>query len=299
MTDLLAVELKRFWSRRLFRVLVILFMLALLVAGVIALFVSDDSDDAVARAQAESRQQIDQCLEFWEGQGQTDLPPEVEDVREFCESQVFVEDPRFPYNEMPGVMEGLAIPFLMLGWLIGASFVGAEWNHRTMTTMLTWEPRRSRLLVSKLIALVAGVFVVTLLVQAFTMLAFLPAGLFVGNMDGMDSSWWRDLVEQSLRTGGLGVLASVFGMSLAMLGRNTAAALGVGFVYLAVVESLIRGFKPQWSEWLVGNNIALVLDPGDVFDVGHGMGAAALLLAAYAGGLFLVALAFFKRRDLA
>ena len=301
MTDLLAVELKRFWSRRLFRVLAILFMLALLVSGVVALFVSDGDAEAVARAEAERQRQMDQCMEFWQGEGAGDLPPEVEDVQDFCESQTFVQDPRFPYNDMPGLLEGLAVPFLMLGWLIGASFVGAEWNHRTMTTMLTWEPRRSRLLVTKLIALIVGVFVVTLLVQAFTMLAFLPAGLAVGNMEGMDGSWWRDVVEQALRTGGLGVFASVFGMSLAMLGRNTAAALGFGFVYLAVVETLIRGFRPEWADWLLGDNLALVLvgSQAQVFGMSHSVAEGALLLAFYAAGLFLVALAFFKRRDLA
>lgn len=300
MSNLLRVELGRFWSRRLFRVLAVLAMLALIVAGVIALLVSDSGDNAAARIEAEKQRQIDNCVASFEGaQG---LPPEIgDDPEEFCESQVFVNDPRFPYNDMPGILQGMGVPFLMLGWLVGASFVGAEWHNRTMTTMLTWEPRRTRLFVVKLIALAIGVTLLLLFLQLFVLLAFLPAGAFVGNMSGIDSGWWRDVAEQIVRSCGLGVLAGAFGMALAMIGRNTAAALGFGFVYLAVVESLIRGFKPQWSDWLLGDNLGLVLigDSAEIFGMSHSAAEGALLLVAYAAGLFLVALTFFKRRDLA
>jgi hypothetical protein len=90
-------------------------------------------------------------------------------------------------------------------------------------------------------------------------------------------------------------------MSLAMIGRNTAAALGVGFVYFAIVESLVRAFRPQWSDWLVSDNIALVLlgNRAEVFGMGHSVTEGVLLLAVYGGAMFLVALGFFKRRDLA
>jgi ABC-type transport system involved in multi-copper enzyme maturation permease subunit len=300
MSRLLRVELGRFWSRRLFRVLAVLAMLALVTAGVIALLVSENAEDPVARIEAERQAQIDDCVRSFEGA--TDLPPEIADDPEgYCAETVFVQDPRFPYNDMTGILQGLGIPLLMIGWLVGASFVGAEWHNRTMTTMLTWESRRARLFVAKLIALTIGVTLMLALIQLFALLAFLPAGLFVGNMSGIDGAWWTDLFSQVARTCGVGVVAAVFGISLAMIGRNTAAALGVGFVYLAVVESLIRGFKPEWTEWLLGDNLALVLiaEAENIFGMGHSVGAGVLLLIAYAGGLFLLALAFFKRRDLA
>ena len=300
MSKLLGVELGRFWSRRLFRALAILAMLALVTAGVIALLVSDGAEDAAARIEAERQAQIEDCVSSFEGA--RGLPPEIgDDPEAFCAEQVFVSDPRFPYNDMTGILQGLGIPLLMIGWLVGASFVGAEWHNRTMTTMLTWEPRRARLFLAKLIALAIGVALMLLLLQLFTLLAFLPAGLFVGNMSGIDGGWWADLAGQIARTCGVGVLASVFGISLAMIGRNTAAALGIGFVYLAVIESLIRGFKPEWTDWLLGDNLALVLiaEAENVFGVGHSVGEGTLLLIAYAGGLFVLALAFFKRRDLA
>jgi len=300
MSNLLGVELGRFWSRRLFRVLALLAVVALVAAGVIALLVSDSGDDAAARIEGERQRQIDDCVRSFEGA--TDLPPEIgDDPESFCSDQVFVEDPRFPYDDMPGILQGLGVPLLMLGWLVGASFVGAEWHHRTMTTTLTWEPRRARLLVAKLIALTIGVVLLLLLLQLFVLLAFLPAGTLVGNMSGIDGGWWRDVAEQIVRSCGLGALAAAFGLSLAMIGRNTAAALGFGFVYLAVVESLIRGFRPQWTDWLLGDNLALVLvgSRANVFGMSHSPAEGALLLTAYAAALFVVALGFFKRRDLA
>lgn len=300
MSRLLSVELGRFWSRRLFRVLMILAMLALVTAGVIALFVSDSAENAAARIEAERQAQIESCVSSFEGA--QDLPPEIaDDTESFCAEQVFVEDPRFPYNDMTGILQGLGIPLLMIGWLVGASFVGAEWHNRTMTTMLTWEPRRARLFIAKLIAVVIGVTLMLAFLQLFALLAFLPAGVFVGNMSGIDGAWWADLFGQVARTCGVGVLVAAFGISLAMIGRNTAAALGVGFVYLAVIESLIRGFKPEWTDWLLGDNLALVLiaEAENVFGMGHSVGEGTVLLIAYAAGLFLVALAFFKRRDLA
>src|SRR5437764_174009 len=39
-------------------------------------------------------------------------------------------------------------------------------------------------------------------------------------------------------------LAAALGASLAMIGRNTAVALGAAFVYLNVVEGVLRAWKP-------------------------------------------------------
>ena len=42
---------------------------------------------------------------------------------------------------------------------------------------------------------------------------------------------------------------------MAAVGRHTAAALGAVFIYTAVLEGLVRGFRPQWTPWLLGDNI--------------------------------------------
>src|SRR5688572_3667085 len=49
-----------------------------------------------------------------------------------------------------GILIIAALPLLLGGVLGGASVIGAEWRAGTVTTALTWEPRRLRLHVARL-----------------------------------------------------------------------------------------------------------------------------------------------------
>jgi hypothetical protein len=42
------------------------------------------------------------------------------------------------------------------------------------------------------------------------------------------------------------------------------AALGVGFVYFAVVENVVRVLRPRWQEWLLTDNAAALLADGGI-----------------------------------
>ena len=57
------------------------------------------------------------------------------------------------------------------------------------------------------------------------------------------------------------VVAAVgfIGSAVATIGRNTAAALGAVFVYLAVLESLVRGFRPLLSRFMLGDSTAILI----------------------------------------
>ena len=200
----------------------------------------------------------------------------------------------FYRSDLDGAMVGLAFPLVMLGWLVGASSIGAEWTHRTVTALLTWEPRRTRVLATKAIA--AAVFtavLVALLQVVFTAVFYLAA------TDGLMD--WAGYLRVSARILFVAVIASVLGFGLATIGKNTAAALGGGMAYLLVVESLIRGFMGKWSGWLLGSNIGRVIEGGSGAGIlaERSTAAAAVVLVAYAGGLFLAALWFFRRREIA
>ena len=52
---------------------------------------------------------------------------------------------------------------------------------------------------------------------------------------------------------------AVIGGAVAAVGRHTAAALGVVFVWTAVVEGLIRGLRPHFTPWLLGDNLVTFL----------------------------------------
>lgn len=297
MSALVRVEVRRFLARRLFRVTTILVVALLLVTGVSVFFASRTTPEEVARARAEREAMFQNCVDT-QGFGAT--PGEREDLERFCREEMAfaATDPRFDYGQMTESLQGLAIPFLMLGWIVGASFIGAEWHNRMLTTTLTWEPRRMRLLVAKAAALAACVAIWILLLQALFSLFMYPAAAVYGITNTVDASFWRELGAIALRVDVLSVLAALLGFALATIGRSTAAALGIGFAYLTVVEGMIRGFKPEWADWLLGDNIALFLVGNENSPLGHGQGAAGWLLLAYAAGLLALATLFFKHREI-
>ena len=302
MTSLLKVEMRRFLARRLFRMLSLLVVLGFVATGVGVFINSDNSPEAVAEVERERQRQIQYCVESFQSrpQGEPSFLPQGQTPEEFCETEpIHVSDPRFRYEDLEEMLPGLAFIFVSLGWLIGASFIGAEWHHRTLTTLLTWEPRRGLVIVTKAVVVALLTFLWIALLQAFFAAAVYPAAAFQGTLAGVDSRFWMDVLETGARISATASIAALMGFALATAGRNTAAALGVGFVYLAIVESLIRAFRPQWTEWLIGDNLSVFLQGGDVIHyVGHGPGKAGLILTAYTGVLLVAAIALFKRREM-
>lgn len=303
MRALIVTEMRRLLARRLFKGLTIIVLAALSIAGVAAFIASEDSPQAIAQARAERTAEIQQCVTrttALTGTAVDDYPALARtDPQAFCEEQVWSNDPRFSFRDFKWMLSVFAMPLLILAWLVGASFVGAEWHHRTVTTLLTWEPRRVRVMAAKVIA-VAGVgFVWIMVLQAMIAASFFPAAQFEGSTQGVDAAWWGDLSLTMLRTGGIATVAALMGLSLATIGRNTAAALGVGFVHLAVIEGLIRAFRPSWMDWLVGENLGLALFGSDGPPLGHSETAAWLLLTAYTVCLVTIATMIFRRRDIA
>lgn len=299
MKSLLRVEIRRFLARRLFKVLSLLVVVGFIATGVGIFITSDNSPDAVAGIEAEQQRQMQACLESFEEGGQAGFIPPGEDPQRFCRDQVFVSDPRFRYEDLLFMLPALAFIFIILGWLVGASFIGAEWHHRTLTTLLTWEPRRARVIAAKALAVAALTFLWIALLELFFAAAVYPAAAYEGTLAGVDGDFWIDVVAIGARIAAAAAIAAVMGFALATAGRNTAAALGVGFVYLAIVEGLIRAFRPKWVGWLIGDNLGAFLQGGEQASyIGHSRTEAALLLVAYAGILLVAATALFKRREM-
>jgi ABC-type transport system involved in multi-copper enzyme maturation permease subunit len=301
MTALLAVEVRRVFSRRLVRVSVALAVLALLAGAAIAFLVSRDMDQAVlAQAEAVRQAQVQQCIT-----GQVDGVPAglpAQQRAEVCEQHISspIQDRRFHYESLPGILEGMSWFAILLGWLLGASLVGAEWHAGTMATLLTWEPRRVRILLAKLVAAGALAFTLAMALQLLLGAALLPAGLWRGTTDGIDADWMRSVSGVSLRVAAVAVVGALIGFSIAAISRNTAAALGIAFGYFAIVENAIRGLRPRWTPWLLGDNLAVVItnQPQNFPLVDHSALGAATLVGCYTLALLVAAVATFRRRDI-
>lgn len=297
MSALLMVELRRLLARRLFRLTTFLVVVMMVGGGIIVFFASETSPAEVEQARAQQQALFENCVET----GGFGAPPDqVEDVEAFCREEMAfaAADPRFDYGEMTNNLTGLAFPLLMLGWIVGASFIGAEWHNRMLTTTLTWEPRRTRVLLAKALALTLVVAVWILFLEALYAASLYPAAAVNGITTSVDGAFWREMASIALRVDVLAVVAGLLGFSLATIGRNTAAALGAGFAYLAIIEGLIRGFKPEWSRWLIGENVGLFLI-GELNALpGRSRVDALLLLLIYAGTLLVIAAGFFRQREM-
>jgi hypothetical protein len=207
-------------------------------------------------------------------------------------------DPRFPLTMLPDILKGTSIPLIIAGWLLGASFIGADWRAGTITTLLTWEPRRARVILAKVLACAVSVFALGMALQAFLGGVLSLDAVLRGTTEGVDASWWRETGGVAIRAATLASVASVIGFAVASIGRNTAAALGAGFAYIAVVENLVRGLRPGWQRWLFSDNAAVFITGGNVgFSFQRTVLQALALLAVYAAALFTVSVVMFRSRD--
>ena len=266
-------EIRRFRSRRFIQLLLALALLGWLVAVAIGLShfgrVSQ-ADLAAARAQvqqvvSESQAGRQQCLQ--DPNRPKDIP-----VEQACGDPVTADDvpldqflPNPPFSFAAQATSG-ALGFgaiaAVLGFLIGATWIGAEWSSRSIVALLYWEPRRLRVVGTKVGVLVGAAALLGVLAQA----AWLAmAGIVYavdGDREGMPTGLWGQLLALDGRAVLLTVLAALAGFGLANLTRNTGAALGAGFVYFAVVETAVRVLRPAWQPWLMSNDAVALMYPG-------------------------------------
>lgn len=299
MTNLIRVEMRRLLARRLVRVVVLLALLGIVISGTVVFFKSHrDATLPVVHAEVVHRggQDLVRCADGEFG-GLMGKPPEGVGPEEFCRDFAGFRDPRFNLTDLRDAWLGVGTQLLIVAWLVGASFIGAEWHSGTITTMLTWEPRRTRVFLGKLFACLLVVFLATIVLELLLGAALYPAAALRGTTTGADGAWAAESARLILRVGAVCSLTAGLGYGLASIGRNTAASLGGGFVYLAVIESLVRGFKPQWQDWLLGDNIANFLGGARDSVLQRSPAGSAVVVAIYCGAAVIAGLALFNRRD--
>jgi hypothetical protein len=195
----------------------------------------------------------------------------------------------FDLVDLKQVFRGASISLIILGIALAASFMGAEWGAGTMTTLLTWEPRRGRVYAAKLLAAAIFAFVSAILVLIVLGLALLPSVFAHGSTAGADADWYRATTYSVLRGASICALGAGIGLAIGSLARNTTAAVLVAFFYLFVLENLVRGLKPHWIGWLFGDNATIfvighrvMVDTSQGTILSHGPVAAVLAVSAYA-----------------
>jgi ABC-type transport system involved in multi-copper enzyme maturation permease subunit len=139
-------------------------------------------------------------------------------------------------REWPALYYTAAIILGLFGFVIGASFVGAEWTSGGMTNLLLWRPRRLEVLGAKLAVAVGGVLAMAITYLLVWTVTFLGVAVTAGAIGTMTSSAVGSLLLTFVRVVLLAAAGSAFGFAIASIGRHTAMALGVGIAYLLVYE---------------------------------------------------------------
>jgi ABC-type transport system involved in multi-copper enzyme maturation permease subunit len=308
---LLAGELRRVLARRMVRVLALLAVAGVAVAGV-ATFLNTEHltaaelqarrDDAAARRAACMAAPPPPPDGRVRGPGEPPPPVDPAAKQEFCRFTAgHVDDSRFKLRSLKGILQGTTAPLVVVAWLIGASVIGSDWQSRTITTILTWEPRRARVLLAKAVACIVVASVFAVVAQVVLAASLLPAAYLHGTTEGTGGGWLGSVVGVLGRGTALVAIATAVGFSVASIGRNTAAALGIGFAYFLVIENVVGNFLEDFRRWLVlGNAIVLVSGENSGGEVsGRSVVAAGLYLTAVGIVLLAAATTVFRRRDVA
>lgn len=321
---LVGTELSRLAARRFTRVLLGVCVIGYLIA-VAFLFQSHAKPTAADYAQAtvQRDEQIKQIAASFADcrkspGGTAGTCGTVPTAADFPIDQ-FLSNTPFRPGRVPDYTVAVGVAVALGAFALGATFIGAEWSSRNVVAWLFFEPRRLRLLGAKLLAVSSVVLllsVVAQLIWALTARWLLSArGLPVSSLGDGAADFWTNVAGVQLRTALL-VLPTVWlGFGLANLIRNTAAALGIAFVYFVVLESVIRAINPALQPYLFTTGVTawvthggVTVDGALVYNQAAGFvtpeqihvsnlhGAVTLLV--YAGIVLAVSVAAFRTRDI-
>lgn len=271
---LFAVEVRRLLARRLLRIITLLVFLALIFTLAKTSYDSHPptaAQRASASAQAAAAatqqpplaQQIKDCEQAKaSGHG----PPKDFDCQQAIHAPRaadFLRDTIFHFAaQIPGRIVGFSVVLALLGFVVGASSVGAEWSAGTLAGLLMWEPRRLRVLVSKVLAVVVVLGGVGALVLALDIYGHYGIALARGDTSHVTQGLMLSTVYAGLRGVALGVAAGLIGFAVAGTLRHTSAALGLGFAYFVGAELALRILWKGSAPWLLTTNVGAWLSKG-------------------------------------
>jgi ABC-type transport system involved in multi-copper enzyme maturation permease subunit len=190
--------------------------------------------------------------------------------------------------------------------VLGALIAGSEYSWGTMKTLFTQGPGRLTVWAGRTLVFMAWTASMTLILFAVGA----ACSVVVAGFEGHAISWPAvvDIAK------GMGAIWLIFaangalGLALGVLFRQSAAALGVGIVYLLGVEIIVVRFVDALNngayKWIgdlfVGQNaVALLQSFMPHAKPSIGAEQAVIVLCSYLAGLLIVAAAMQRQRDVA
>lgn len=336
LTGLVGVELRRLWWRRLARMVLVAIVLFVGFASFTAF--QDTRPAAIAQRVADYNRMVADMKQQLDAMSPADRQAQLDDCRK-QQAQARASDPsadlgcdqmnRPPTLSQFGLVntsrtemtrstaqEGVYL-FGFLAFLLGASFVAAEFASGAMGTWLTFCPQRLRVAASKLVVAALGGLGLGVLAVGLTALgAYVVTTLNRpdSSLNLPDASTNADdpLVVALLRVVVVIALGGLGGAVLGLLARATAGVIGIVVGYAVLVEGFVaHGVQGgALQPWLVRLNVDAFVGKGATYFVEScgpdGCQGRSMSLAYTHGWVYLLvlsvvgvaaALAVFRRRD--
>ncbi|MFI5845114.1 ABC transporter permease subunit [Catenuloplanes sp. NPDC051500] len=266
--NLLQAELMRLAGRRFVQVMTVLLIGACVIAVLSTVAGSHTPTDAeiqqatrdAATQYADMQRYYETCRAEQRFEGECTRPDPADYRMESQLVGVFVFA-----NEITDLFYFVAVFLALFGFLVGASFIGAEMTSGGLTNLLLWRPQRPVVLGAKLLTVVVSVFVLSALVIVAYLGAFwgvAEVGGFAGDLSG---EFWPGLLALVGRAVLFVLGCTVIGFSIAAIGRHTAAALGTIAAYAVLWEVGLRIVLDtvdavRLDRWMLSTYIAAFLD---------------------------------------
>jgi ABC-2 type transport system permease protein len=247
------------------------------------------------------------------------IPKQYPDLQAFCADRIqpeYYDSTELRWADINNILQGMGPIVILLGAFLGATLGGADWTAGTMGTLLTWEPRRIRVLLVRAGVAAVAAFAMAVFAQGFFAVVFRIGVAIAGTTVGSPAGLVGDAAELALRIAAVAALTAIVAHAIATFGRSTVSAVGILFGYLVLVEGFLSHLWTDLQPWLLVRAAVVVvsqepmLDPNAPLQLGPngqvvGASPAVLLSVHGAWGVLtlwgtvalLVALAVFRTRD--
>ncbi len=204
--NLVRAEWSRLFARRFTKIMMGGILLVMLIIGLGFAANTNkitEADHAAARAQiAEQQRYFDQMVTECKraqqaGDTSGKYPPNCEYGDPGFREEYYL---RYQFNfkqEVPVLVLVAAGVLALFGFVVGASFVGAEWNSGGMMNLLLWRPRRVPVLAAKLGTMLLGVLAAAAVYLVLWVSMFWAIGQTRGVTDRLTSGFWQSLAPSS------------------------------------------------------------------------------------------------------
>ena len=264
---LLRSEFLRARSRRLVPMLIVAGLIGIVVAMSIAAITADPPTEAdVAQAQVQYDKQLQRCLKGGYLGPNAVLPPGYTSVDEYCRAQAGPYLNGILLRDLDAILQGTATFVILLGAILAASLGGADWTNNTMTTLLTWEPRRARVFFTRALVVVVVVAVITAFLQIVFSGVFGLVAATRGSTLFLPPQFWTDVAATIGRVSAMAVALGLVAYAIAMFGRSTVSSLGALFGYLILFEGVIAGFRQTIQGNLLVRGASVIVSQRPIID---------------------------------